>query len=98
MAGSVDIGTMIHRLPGVRGGRPILRDNGRSVHAIAALHLQGLTPEEILVQAPDLTLAQVHAALAYFYANREEVEADWAADEAAEAEALASLAPAAAQP
>jgi uncharacterized protein (DUF433 family) len=80
MAGSVDIGTLIHRLPGVRGGRPIVRGNGRSVHGVAALHLEGLTPAEILAVAPDLTLAQVHAALASYYANREEIEADWAAD------------------
>lgn len=31
---------------------------------------------------PHLTLAQVHAALAYYHANREEIEADIAAEEA----------------
>jgi hypothetical protein len=30
-----------------------------------------------------LTLAQIHAALAYYHANREEIDADIAADETA---------------
>jgi hypothetical protein len=41
----------------------------------------GLTPEEIVTEFPHLTLAGVHAALAYYHANREEIETDLA-DEA----------------
>jgi uncharacterized protein (DUF433 family) len=42
----------------------------------------GLTPEEISHRIGHLNLAQVHAALAYYHANREQVEADLATEEA----------------
>jgi uncharacterized protein (DUF433 family) len=48
----------------------------------------GLSPEEIVEEVGHLTLAQVHAALAYYHANREQIESAIAADEA-EAERLA---------
>ena len=35
-----------------------------------------MTPEEIASEYPHLILAQAHAALTYYYANREEIEAD----------------------
>jgi len=42
----------------------------------------GQTPEEV-VQTPGghLSLAQVHAALAYYYANQAEIDADLANEE-----------------
>ncbi len=42
----------------------------------------GLGPEEIADELEHLTLAQVYAALAYYHANRDEIEAVMAADEA----------------
>jgi hypothetical protein len=36
----------------------------------------GMTPETITLEYPHLTLAQVHAALAYYHANSDEIEAD----------------------
>ena len=33
------------------------------------------TPEEVLIAHPHLTLAQIHAALAYYFDNRTEVDA-----------------------
>lgn len=49
---------------------------------IAAWYKMGLTPEEIATQYGHLSLAQVHAALAYYHANPEEIEADLAQEEA----------------
>ena len=44
------------------------------VQNIAADHeLHGLTPEQIAREYPQLTLAQVHADLSYFFDHREEV-------------------------
>jgi hypothetical protein len=43
----------------------------------------GVSPEEIADRIGHLSLAQVHAALAYFHANREEIEASMATDNAA---------------
>jgi hypothetical protein len=42
-----------------------------------------LSPEEVAYRIGHLTLAQVYAALAYYHANQEEMEAAMAADEAA---------------
>ena len=47
----------------------------------------GLIPEEIVRKFGHLTLAQVHAALAYYHANQGEIDADLEF-EARETEAL----------
>ena len=47
----------------------------------------GLSPEEIADQIEHLTLAQVYAALIYYHASRDEIEADLVSEET-EAEAL----------
>ena len=83
MAAVTEIGTLIDRDPAVRGGRPKIAGTGVSVSRIAAWYRMGLTPEEIALEYPHLTLAQVHGALAYYHANREEIEADLAREEAA---------------
>jgi uncharacterized protein (DUF433 family) len=41
----------------------------------------GLSPEQIAREYPHITLAQVHAALAYFYDHRDEVLQQMKADE-----------------
>jgi uncharacterized protein (DUF433 family) len=43
---------------------------------IAGWYKMGRSPEEIAAQYGHLSLAQVHAALAYYHANTEEIEAD----------------------
>ena len=75
MITTVDIGTLIVSTPGVCGGRPRIAGRRLSVQQIAVLSKQGLNPQEIVREYEGLTLAQVHAALAYYYANTEEIEA-----------------------
>jgi len=87
MATVIDIGTLIVRTPEVRGGRPRLVGTGVTVRRIVGWYKLELTPEEIADRIGHLSLAQVHAALAYYHANREEIEADIAAD-GAEADRL----------
>jgi uncharacterized protein (DUF433 family) len=87
MAATIEIGSLITRSPEVRGGRPRIAGTGVTVRRIVSWYQLGLTPEEITREIPHLTLAQVHAALAYYHANREEIEADLAA-EAAEVQRL----------
>ena len=48
---------------------------------VAALHNMGETPEETAGNFGHLSLAQVHAALAYYYANKAEIDADLEAEE-----------------
>ena len=42
----------------------------------------GMAAEEIAADYPHLTLSQVYAALAYYHANRDDMEAHMAAEEA----------------
>jgi uncharacterized protein (DUF433 family) len=79
----VDIGTLITRSPAIRGGRPRIAGTGVTVQRIVGWYKLGNSPEEIAHQYGHLSLAQVHAALAYYHANREEIEAAIAEDEAA---------------
>ena len=83
MSTAVDIGTLIERSPEIRRGRPCIAGTGVTVVRIAGWHNLGLTPEEIAAKIEHLTLAQIHAALAYYHANRNEIDSDIAAEEAA---------------
>jgi uncharacterized protein (DUF433 family) len=87
---TVALDTLLVRTPEVCGGRLRIDGTRITVFQVATFFLQGLAAEEIADQYPHLTLAQVYAALAYFHANRVEVEAELAA-EAAEAERLEAL-------
>lgn len=87
MLAEIDIGTLIERRPELRGGRPIVARTGVSVHRIAGWYKLGLSPEEIAENYGHISLAQVHAALAYYHANREEIEG-YLRDEEAEEDRL----------
>ena len=82
MTNVTDIGTLIVRTPEVRGGRPRIAGTGITVRRIVGWYKLGLSPEEIADEFGHLNLAQIYAALAYYHANREEIEADSAAEEA----------------
>jgi uncharacterized protein (DUF433 family) len=60
-----------------------------TVHAVAALYEQGLKADEIHAEFEDIDLSLIHAALAYYMVNREQIHADWAADREMERQALA---------
>lgn len=83
MASVTEIGTLIDRDPRIRGGRPKIAGTGLTVSRIAGWYKMGLTPEEIALEYPHLTLAHVHAALAYYHVNREEIETDLDREQAA---------------
>lgn len=76
MAVTTQIGTFIESRPGVHGGRPCIAGTSVSVRRIAQWYITGLIPEEIAQKFGHLSLAQVHAALAYYLANPEEIDAD----------------------
>ena len=82
MATLTDIGILITQTPGVCGGRPRIAGTGVSIRRIVGWYKMGLTPEEIVTEIPHLDLAQVHAALSYYHANRNEMDAVMAAEEA----------------
>jgi uncharacterized protein (DUF433 family) len=92
-AAATDIGTLITRSADARGGRPRIAGTGVTIRRIASLHNQGATPEAIAERIGHLSLAQVHAALSYYYANRAEIDADLANEDAAYDRLLALIAP-----
>jgi uncharacterized protein (DUF433 family) len=78
-----EIGTLVTRDSALRGGRPIISGTGICVRTIAVDNNAGLSPEEIVAERPPLTLAQVHAALAHYHANKSIIDADIAAEQKA---------------
>lgn len=65
----------IEKAPEVRGGKPCIAGMRIAVVDVALAHQQGLAPEEIRTyfSSRSLTLAEVHAALAYHYDHPEEL-------------------------
>jgi uncharacterized protein (DUF433 family) len=65
-------------------GGPQTRIAGHRVnvsHIVAYYEELGLSPQEIVDRLPTITLADVHAALAYYYDNPELIAAEEAAEE-----------------
>jgi uncharacterized protein (DUF433 family) len=58
--------------PGVCGGRPCIAGHRIRVQDVYVWQeVQGQTPAQMVADFPQLTVAQVHAALAYYWDNRE---------------------------
>jgi uncharacterized protein (DUF433 family) len=82
MATAVQLDSMLTSSPGVCGGRLRIDGTRVTVLQIVTLYKRGETPEEISLNFPHVTLAQVHAALAYYHANQAEVEQELAEERA----------------
>ena len=82
MSQTTEIGSLIERSAEIRGGRPRIAGTGVTVRRIVGWYKQGLTPSQITDALPHLSLAQIYAALTYYHANREEIEADLAQEQA----------------
>jgi uncharacterized protein (DUF433 family) len=80
-AAETDIGSLITRSHEIRGGRPRIAGTGVTVRRIVGWYQLGLSPEEIADRIDHLSLAQIHAALAYYHANRHEIDADIVAED-----------------
>jgi uncharacterized protein (DUF433 family) len=71
----------ISKTPGVCGGKACIDGTRIRVMDIVCLEREGYRPEQMLnVFAAPLTLAQVHAALSYYYDHPGEIEASFAED------------------
>jgi uncharacterized protein (DUF433 family) len=77
---SLQIETLLVSSPGVCGGRLRIDGTRVTVNQIVVWYKQGYSAEEIASEYPQLSLAQVYTALAYYHANREEIEADLLAE------------------
>jgi uncharacterized protein (DUF433 family) len=66
----------IVRTPGTCAGLPRIEGTRISVNMIVREVVRGrLTPEEVLIRHKHLTMAQIHAALAFYFDNKVEVDA-----------------------
>ncbi|MBW3540744.1 MAG: DUF433 domain-containing protein [Planctomycetes bacterium] len=73
----------ITRTPGVCGGRACIAGHRIRVADIVVWHeRRGYSTDEIASFFPGLTLVDVHAALAYYFDNRDEIGADLRHEEA----------------
>jgi uncharacterized protein (DUF433 family) len=65
----------ITKTPGVCGGKACIAGHRIRVLDIVVWHeIRGYSPDEIVDMFPGITLADVYAAMAYYFDNREEIE------------------------
>ncbi len=67
-----------------RKNRMCVKGTATTVHRIARWWRTGMTADEIAADYEHLSLAGVHAALAYYFANREKIDTEIDADIAEE--------------
>lgn len=75
MADTVQAINYIVKTPGVLGGDPRIAGHRIGVSDIAMLHIHLDTSPEEIARIYNLSLAEIYAALAYYYDHREEIEA-----------------------
>jgi uncharacterized protein (DUF433 family) len=71
----------ISRTPDVFGGKACIAGHRVRVLDVVVWHEhQGMTPDEIVSHIPTLTLADVHAALAYYFDHIDEIQQEMRAE------------------
>jgi uncharacterized protein (DUF433 family) len=60
--------------PGICSGRPRIAGTRIRVENVVRWTELGMEPDDIVASYPQLTPADVHAALAYYFDNRDEIE------------------------
>jgi len=81
----------IAKTPGICGGRACIAGHRVRVADIVVWHeRRGYSPDEIVAMFPGLALADVHAALAYYFDHRTEIDADLQADESLSRQLIAT--------
>lgn len=68
----------VTKTPGVCGGRACVAGHRVRVMDIVVWHeMRGMTPDQIVDLFPGITLADVHAALAYYFDHPQETEEEF---------------------
>jgi len=76
------IGLHIEKVPGKCGGKPCVKGTRIRVWDIYVLHeCQGKSADEVLLAYPQLSLSDVHAALAYYFDHKAEIDTQMKADD-----------------
>lgn len=69
----VQLTSHIEMRPGVRGERAFIAGHRVRVQDIVLWDEEGLSADEIITRVPTISLADVHAALAYYYDHLDEI-------------------------
>ena len=78
--------------PGICGGKPRIAGHRIKVQDVAIWYEEmNLSPQEIVDRYPMITLSDVHAALAYYYDNKQEIQQQLEEDERLETQMRASI-------
>lgn len=80
-ATTVELGSLLYMKPSPAGGRLCVTGSGVAVRIVIHWYNQGRTPQEIADDYASLTLAGVHAAIAFYLANKSNLDAQWEAEE-----------------
>lgn len=72
----------IESTPGIRGGKPCLAGTRIAVADVALMHLRLDQSFEQIAARFDLALSAVHAAMAYYYDHRVEMDSQMSDEEA----------------
>jgi uncharacterized protein (DUF433 family) len=84
----------IVKTPGTCGGQArIARTRIKVKHVYTWVERMGMTPAEVVAEYTHLTLAQVDAALAYYWSHQDEIQQDIANEETLAAELKAKAGP-----
>jgi uncharacterized protein (DUF433 family) len=68
----------IEKTPGICGGRACIAGHRIRVQDIVVWHeKRGYSPDEIVDMFPGISLADVYAALTYYFDNRQEIEVEF---------------------
>ena len=82
-AATIDINRLLEFRRDVLGGQVVVRGTRVTVQSIVGMHLDGYSPEDIALACDGVTLADVHAALAYYYTHKDELDRQHEAEQAA---------------
>jgi uncharacterized protein (DUF433 family) len=91
---AVNLADMIVKTPGTCGGRARIAGTRIKVeHIYNWVERQGMSPAQVVKEFPHLTMAQVHAALAYYWSHQDEIQRDIAEGEQLVAQMKAQAGP-----
>jgi uncharacterized protein (DUF433 family) len=93
-AASPSLADFIVTTPGVCSGEPRIAGTRIKVkHVYTWVELMGMTPSQVVAEYTLLSMAQVHAALAYYWSHKDEIQRDIANEEKLVAELKAKSKP-----
>jgi uncharacterized protein (DUF433 family) len=72
----IDISKFIVSSPDICNNLPRLSGTRITVQSLVIDYQAGMSPEDIAIEYPQLNLAQIYSALAYYHANKQQIEAD----------------------